>query len=273
MAVSKEQKQLYNEKVRSYKNFSEDLKKEISTIKAAGRKNAKLDPYYQVKTAVLGVQRANTLVLMSRLSQDIQNIKNDSYLNEARKEIGSRMGDLLKIVGDELDSGLTDNQEALEKISQLDPKQKLHLLQGFKQAIENVRAAMGETSKWRWYFPDMHLKLAALAKNLLDFKRYERTKDPNDEFYRPLQEYLRFLLEESQFAAQEYRSKYELSTNEVNDLIVIRRIFEMQKKIHSLLGQRDEVQRVSTSLDSINEKIDYIMAEKSGKAPKKKKKA
>ncbi len=269
MAVSKEQKHLYNEKVRPYKSTAEDLKKEISTVKGAGRRNAKLDPYFQVKSAVLGAQRANTLVQMSRLSQQIQNIKNDSYLNDARKEISSRLSDLLKIVGENLDGGLTDNVDELAKISQLTPLQKFHLLQGLKDAIENVRAAMGETSKWRWYYPDMYLKLVTLARNLMDFKQFERTKDPNDDNYRPLQEYMRFMMEESQNAAQEYRSKYELSTNEVGDLQVIQRIFEMQKRVYTFTGQKEELKKASISLDSIKEKIEAQMSEKKGAKKKK----
>lgn len=268
MAVSKEQKGLYNDKVRVYKGFAEDVAKEMSMLKALARKSPALEPYVQVRSAILGLQRANTLVLMSRLSHDIQNIKNDSYLNDARKEIGSRMTDLTKLVGEDIDAGLTDNQEALARMSSLSQAQKLTLMRGFKQAIENVKDAMGETSKWRWYFPDMYYKLTVLARNLLDFKKFEKTKDPNDPDYRAYQEYMRFLLEESQVAAQDYRSKYELSTQEVADLIVIRKILELQKKVYIFLGQRDETARVTTTLDSINNKIDVIMAEKSGKKKK-----
>ncbi|MBX7058269.1 MAG: hypothetical protein K1X75_09410 [Leptospirales bacterium] len=268
MAVSKDQKNLFNEKVRGYRNFSEDVKKEAATLKAVARKNPRLDSYVQVRTAILSLQRSNTLVLMSRLSQEIQSIKNDSYLNEARKEIGARLGELCKLVGEDLDSGLTENSEKLEGISELSYPQRVRLVRGFRQAIENVRQAMGETSKWRWYFPDLQLKLVTLARNLMDYKKYERTRDPNDPDFEPLRDLMDFILEASQNAAQEYRSKYELSTKEVSDLAVIRKIFEMQKRIYTFTGQRDEVARVTTSLDSISEKIESIMAEKSGKKKK-----
>lgn len=238
-----------------------------SRAPAAGARSSIL--YFQVKAGILGIQRANTLVQMSRLSQQIQNIKNDSLLNEARKELSSRMTDLLKIVGEDLDGTLTENLERLEGLSEMTPAQKLHLMTGFKKAVENVRHAMGETSKWRWFFPDMYLKLVTLSRNLLDFKRYERTKDPNDENYRPLQEYMRFMMDESQNAAQEYRSKFELSTKEVADLQVIEKIFEMQKKVYGFTGQKDDLQRASIALDNNKEKIEAIMSEKKGGKKKK----
>jgi hypothetical protein len=104
---------------------------------------------------------------------------------------------------------------------------------------------------------------------LLDFKQYERTRDPNDENYRPLQEHMRFMMEESQKAAQEYRSKYELSTNEVADLQIIQKIFDMQKMVFTFTGQRDELRKASIASDNNKEKIEAQMAEKKG--PKKKK--
>ena len=143
MAVSKEQKYLYNERSKVYKSQAEDQKKEIATVKGAGRRSAKLDPYFQIKAGILGIQRANTLVQMSRLSQQIQNIKNDSLLNEARKELSSRMTDLLKIVGEDLDGTLTENLERLEGLSEMTPAQKLHLMTGFKKAVEKRPACDG----------------------------------------------------------------------------------------------------------------------------------
>ncbi|MCB1309277.1 MAG: hypothetical protein KDK30_13885 [Leptospiraceae bacterium] len=253
-------------KIKPYKSTAEDLKKEISTMRAVARRNARIEPYFLFKIAVLGIQRANTLVLMSRLSQEIQNIKNDSYLNDARRELNSLIGDLMKVVGEDIDGTLTENQELLPLIAQVSWEQRLHLCQGFKESIQNVKNAMGESSKWRWSFPDMHMRLATLARNLLDFKAYERiSKDPSHDDYRPLQEYFQFMMEESQLAAQEFRTKYELSTRDVSDLQKIQRIFEFQKKIYSFSGQKEELKRVSTSLDNVNEMIESLIGGKKDK--------
>ena len=131
VAVSKEQKHLYSQKVKPYKTTADDLKKEIATVKVAARRNKGLEAYFSIKTAILGIQRANTLVQMSLLSQEIQNIKNDSYLNDARKELSGHISDLLKVVCDTRDGGLTENLEDLERLSELTPEQKFNLLQGF----------------------------------------------------------------------------------------------------------------------------------------------
>jgi len=270
VAVTKEQKLLYNQKIRIYKSTLDDLKKEISTVRGAGKKRPDLEPYFLVKCAILGIQAANTMVAMSQLSMEIQNLKQDGVLNDARKEISSRISDLTRIVGEDIDGSLTENREGLLKLSAMTPPQKLHLEKAFSESIGEIKETMGN-SKWRWYFPDLHYKLVVLTRNLFDFKEFDRIKDPNHEYYRVYQENLRFLIDETRTAAQEYRSKYELSTKEVSDLLFIRRLFEMEKMIHILTGQRDELEKCSTALDSINEKIESIMAEKSGGAKKKKK--
>jgi len=268
MAVTKEQKSLYNEKIKPYKNSLDDIKKEMSMFRAVGKKNSHLEPYVQFRVAVLTLQSSNTLILMSRLSQEVQNLKNDSFLNDARKDISSKLNDLLKIVGEDVDGSLTENRDKLKGIEMATPGQRLRLLQGFKEAIEGVKKALGDNSKWRWSFPDMHFKLAILAKNMIDFKEFSAAKDPNEEHYRPRQELVRFMMEESQYAAQEFRSKFELSTKDVSDLEVIRKIFEMLKKVYMVTGNRTELDKLATSYDAIKEKIDTLMAEKQGKKKK-----
>lgn len=265
MAVTKEQKKVFQEKIKHYKTGLEELKKESSTIKGVSRGKANLEPYVQIRLAILGLQRASTMILMSRLSMEIQGLKNDQYLNDSRKEISNLLNDLLKVIGVDLDAGLTENEDNLAKISMLTPRQKHRLLQGFRKVTNEVKEALGANNKWRWSFPDIHYKIAQLAKSLFDFKEFGASKDPSEEFYRDREEMLHFMTEELQTAAQEYRSKYELSTKEVSDLQIIQRIFEALVKIYSLTGNSNEVPRVKTSLDAIKDKIEALMAEKNKK--------
>src|SRR5690606_5804878 len=117
-------------KIKAYKAGLDDLKKESSTIKAVARGKQDLDPYVTVRLAVLALQKANTLVLMSKLSMEIQNLKNDTYLNDARKEVSALLTDMLKLVGDDIDGSLTENEELLARIKHVTPRQRLRLIQG-----------------------------------------------------------------------------------------------------------------------------------------------
>lgn len=265
MAVTKEQKRLFNEKVKTYKNQLEDIKRESSTLKAVGRSNSIIDPYVQIQLAVLSLQRANTLIVMSRLSIEIQNLKNDSYLNDARKEISNKLNDLLRIVGDNLDGSLTENRDNLKKIEKMTPPRKIRLMEGFKRTTEEVKEVLGPKSKWRWSFPEIHLKTAILAKNMFDFVEFGKVRDPGEEFFRDRHELLAFITNELLYSAQEYRSRYELSTKDVSDLQIIQRIQELLIRIYSVTGNQNELVKMKNALDAMKEKIEIVMAEKTGK--------
>ena len=180
MAVSKEKKQLFNSKIQPYKGQLDDIKKESSMLKSVGRKSKKIEPYVSFRLATLGLQKIHTLLMMNELSQKIQELKNDTYLNDARKEGSAHLSELLKIVGDDTDGSLTENKEKLPKIAQVTPAQKLNLLTGLKEATDLVKEAMGDRSKWRWSFPDLHFKIAILARNMFDFVEFGKIKDPSE---------------------------------------------------------------------------------------------
>lgn len=264
MAVTSDRKHLFQEKIKPYKSGVEELKKEISTIRSMGKKNSKLEPYVKVGLAAQAVKLANSLVLTSELSRIVQERMDDGALKDARKELSSVLSDLLKLAGDDLDS-LTENQDRLALLSEMNPRQKMNLLAALRTSLDNVKDGMGNTSKLRWSFPDLHFKLTVLAKNMFDFKEYERSKDPNEEFYRDRQEFLRFIMEQGQYSAQEFRSRYELSTRDVSDLEMIRKLFEMLKKIALMTGNKGELEKMTTSLDSIKEKIEAVRKDKKKK--------
>ena len=265
MAVTKEQKKTFNEKVKAYKNYLDELKKEESTLKAVGRKNSKIDPYVQMRLTGLGIQRVSTLLLMSRLSMKIQGLKNESYLTDSRKEISNRINILLKIVGDDLEGSLTENKDRLRLLKHMTPSQRYKLVQGLKSITEELKEILGPNSKWRWSFPELHYKVGLLAKNLFDFQEYGKSKDPNEEFFHVRQEMLNFITFELLYSAQDYRSRYELSTQDVGDLQIVQKIFEGVIKIYSITGNSAEASRVKTSLDAVTE----LIGSKSGGKKKK----
>ena len=114
------------------------------------------------------------------------------------------------------------------------------------------------------------MKLTILARNLMDFKQYGAAKDSNAPFYRELQEHMQFLTEEAQTAAQDYRSKYELASQDLADLQSIQKLFEMLKRIFVFTGNKTEQQKIQISLDSNKERIEAIIAEQKGGKKKKK---
>ena len=249
------QRKLFEQKSKVYKDKIEELKKEINTTRLDMNKNKRLSPYLTLKSAMLSIAYANTYLLMSNLSERVQNVKNNSYLDQARKQISGCLNDLTRIFGEKIDAPLTENQKLLEKIQDIKLDYKLRFIKEMHTVIRSIKENLGMKSKLRWSFPDMHYRHLTFAKNWYDFKLHQSTLDPRNENFRVMREYVEWLMAEAKDTAQEFRSRYELSTHRIDDLYKVRDIFEMQKQMCILHEFKEKKARIQTSLDNIREKI------------------
>ena len=265
MAINKEQKKLYGIKIAPYREFTESVDKQLKDLEILARKNPNLKAYFEVKKTVLILQNINTLIKIAKISLVVQNFRNDTVLNDARKQLSNVLTSMLKIVGEDIDGSLTENKEKVGKLSEIRPIQKLRVLEALKKAAIEIDHELGSNNKYRWYFPDMHYKISVLARNMFDFKKYDSTKDPTDPDYRDMQEYLKFIIDESQHAAQGFRSKFEISTQDEGDLYMIRKLLESIKQIYLLTGNKNDLVKIKTAIDANEEKIETVTAAKKGK--------
>jgi len=263
MAATKEQKKLFGQKILPYKDRIEELDSELKKLDAMARKNTGIRDYIEIKKASVVVQKCNVLVAMARLSSEIQNLKNDTHLNDARKLLSNSVNALNKIVGEHIDTSLTESSEGALKLNKLTPDIKFRLFSAIKNTAVEISDELGQNHKWRWSFPDLHYKITIFGRNLFDFKEFDRIKDPNETFYRIRQEYLQMIVDEAHFTAQEFRSRFELSTKDVSDLFAIRRVLECMKQIFVLTGNQTELQKTQTAIDANEEKIESLGKKKS----------
>jgi hypothetical protein len=77
------------------------------------------------------------------------------------------------------------------------------------------------------------------------------------------------LIEVLQKAAQEYRSKYELASKDLDTLQNTKKILELLKRIYNFTGDKNEEQKISFALESTQEKIESMLS-KDKKQDKKK---
>lgn len=175
-----------------------------------------------------------------------------------------------KVVGADYENGLDENRELLDQIPEFNPEQRLNFIRGFRRTINDIVDAYGSSSKWKWSWPELHFKLAVLAKNLFDFRAYEKESDLDSPFYYVRKDHFNLIIELSNYAAQEYRSKYDLSTNDIADLRKCIALLDMNRKIFQITGNTEDLQKTRTLIDSMESKIQALEGGK-GKDKKKKK--
>ncbi|MEM7179747.1 MAG: hypothetical protein AAF518_02460 [Spirochaetota bacterium] len=263
MALTKEQKQNYNENLKEFKAYIEELRKEVNLYKSQMKRSKTTESYYKIGLVLNSVRFIYTCTEINKLSQHFLRLKSENYLNLGRKEIYSVFSKMEEVVTMHYDGSLAENEEQLAKITAFNPQQRLNFIYAFKDAIYRIIEGYGDnktssTSRWRWSWPEIHFKLAVLSKNLFDFKAYERERDINNTYYYVRKEHFDLIIEFCNVAAQEYRSKYDLSTNDPSDLRKSVSMLEITRKIYQITGFTEDLGKVKILIDSLNNKIDDI---------------
>jgi hypothetical protein len=108
--IPKEKKEAFNLVVKEYKDRVEATNNKAKKFDRDGMLKNDINGYYK-RIAASNVY-FNTVGLyceMNDKSVEIMNIKNDAYLNNARKNIYQAIKLLESIVGSQIDTSLTDN--------------------------------------------------------------------------------------------------------------------------------------------------------------------
>lgn len=265
---SKKDKEEFKMKSSKYKDKIVELEKEKKMLQSLIKKNPDLEYYIKIKISIIGIQIASININLSILSQLIQNIRGDNYINDARKEIYTILMDFLGKSNIDFYSTFTDNSEFLEKISEMDPVKRYHFLKALYNIINKIYE-LEYQGKYRWSFPEIYQKLSLLTFMFFDFKLFEKTKNPDMPYYDSLQEHINLLIEILQKSAQEYRSKYELAGKDLDSLYNLQKILELLKRIFNFTGDKNEEKRIGLAIESTKEKIESILS-KDKKQDKKK---
>lgn len=277
MAVDTATKKEYSSQVADLKAKLSEIDKELAMYKKAMRDDKKLAPFFHIGSASQMLEQVHINIDMNDKSEEIMGVKNNSFLDNARKLIYKIFAELENVVTAEIDEPLDFNREKLDQIHPFTPKQRLNLYKHLKKTIQRLIDAYGPNTKWKWSFPEMWAKAAILTKNFIDFREIQAKRDPREPYYYDRQELMEAVKNDLFYASNEYRNKYELSTKSNNDLLYAIRLLEAIKRIASMFGDSEMVKKTKAGIDSYRSRIEESEDSKkkkaaAGKKKKKKKK-
>jgi len=242
--VSAEAKNIYSERIRSYKQEIEQiLSREKSILQVVNRG----DSAKEFKLLALAEDRVNLAsyyLLMNQISLSLLGVKNEAFINDARKSCYEAIIHLESVVTNRIDAPFSDYEEAHEKIEGFTDKQRFLLIKKMGFTIQSVEDDFGDNSKWKWSFVELEGRFAAVAKNLINLKTLVAGLDPRVEGYQERYRYLELVKKWLQVAADRYREKYELSTNRIDDFKTGIYFLLALKRLHMILGEGDQAEGV-----------------------------
>ena len=237
-----EKLKVYKEEVERIQRHEANLAKIVDTGQAGTEQKL-------LTLADVNLNLVSYYLLMNSLSLTLLGVKNEAYLNDARKGCYKAIIQLEKVVSSYVDVPFSEYEEMLEKIADFSDEARFFLLRKLGYSIQSVVDGFGENSKWRWSFVEIQARYATVAKNMINLKTFVSGMDPRIEGYTCRRSHMALVMEQLQAAADGYRQKYELSTLRLDDFKLAIGYLSAIRRLHMLLGDSDEA-------DSMKKKIE-----------------
>ncbi len=251
MTISKAQKAAYNDEIKTLKSEIENYDRLIKDVMLKKKKNEKLEPYYNIEIVNYLLSSIEQNVKINELSVNMLGIKNNKSLDMAKSNFSKVLQLMKENFGDEVDrESLKENEEYLAKIGRLNARQILDLTNRINDTFHSLKNSMGEDSKWKWLFVELQAKVAVMNRNLINFSDIQKYRDPRTEFFHDRREHLTLAKDSLEEAAKQYRTKYELSAKAREDLKRSIELLEALRKIHMILGESNEADKLKTTIDA-----------------------
>ncbi len=269
MPITKAEKVAYNNYVKEHQVEIEQARSRIKETTVKIRSMPAITSYLNLDAILEYLKIIKLYIKMNDISQDMLGQKNETYLNNARKEIYKILQLAEGIVGNDLDRSLKENEEYLVKIDKINPSQILNLMQMILDVINRLIKGFGEGSKWKWSFIDIHGRIAIVIKNFINFSALQKYRDPRMEFFKERRDLLKLCKKTISMAAQQFRTRYEVSTNVPADMIKSIELLSCLRKINVLTGSSNEAVKLKNTIDALRERLEGDERKKDSKKQKK----
>jgi hypothetical protein len=260
--ISIEERHLYFEKIRVYRETIQMILKQEKTVlaaleeqpdKAAGKRLGLVDEMLNL---------ASHYIILNDMSQSMLKVKNEIALNDARKSLYKSIIYLEEIVTNLVDAPFSEYEDKIAVLESVDAAGRYHLIRKMGLCIDLLENAYGSNTKWRWAFVDMEGRYAAAAKNILNLKKVVAQTDPRSPDYEPTVYHVRLVKQLLDQAANRYREMYELSTNRIEDFKLGIHFLGALRRMYVLLGNRKEAEVIKKKYDVWSAKLETDLRKK-----------
>ena len=155
--ITQQARKNYSELTNEYKKIIDEIAAMENTFNSDVKKGviAEKVEYEKIRVADSVLNLISYYVLLNNLSYNLLGVKNENYLNEARKAVYRILIYLEDVVSDNIDIPFSDLSEYLEKISELSDAKRFEIVKKLGLSIDLIKDSFGENSKWKWSFVEL----------------------------------------------------------------------------------------------------------------------
>lgn len=254
--ISQEAKNRYSEKVKEYKQQTEAILKREQQILEVIKRG---DPGAAYKRLTLADDRLNLAalyLLLNRISVSLLGVKNDAFLNDARRCCYQSVIFLEDVVSNYLDAPFSEYSEKLDAIEAYPDARRYELSRKVGFTIQSVEEDFGDNSKWRWSFVELEGRYATVTKNLMNFKTLVAGLDPRVDGYEQRLAHLRLVKDLLKRSAERYREKYEVANSRIDDFKLGIAFLSALKRVHTVLGETEQADSIKKQAEVWKSKME-----------------
>jgi hypothetical protein len=260
--ISQAAKKKYLETIKEYKKIVNEIMEREKKLKLAIASDTQGPNYKRLILADENLNIVSYLLLMNSLSVNLLGVKNEAFLNDARKCIYKSIIYLEEIVTGSIDLPFLELEDKLATIESFDDVNRYKLIQKMGFAVASVEDAYGKNSKWKWSFVELEGRSATVIKNLINFKTLIPKLTPHVNGYNERRNHLDVVLEMLKSVSARYREKYELSTLRIDDIKTGIQHLHALRRIQQLLGEKEELEVTKRKIEVWSQKMEADLRKK-----------
>jgi len=241
---SEEARRRYTEYIQEYKAFIEAGQERERSAKASFATDVEGVALAKLALANDSLDVVAHLLLMNSLSVSLLGIRNEAFLNEARKSCYKAVIWLEEVVTPLVDAPFSEYEESLVAIEGFTDESRCELVRKLGFAIDAIEEGFGDNSKWKWSFVELEGRFTAVARNLLNLKTLIAGMDPRVAGYSARLSHLSLVRELLQQAADRYRQKYETGNLRADDIKAGINFLLALRRLHVVLGETEQAEVV-----------------------------
>jgi len=257
--ISNEDRYQYLEKTKPYKATIQSLLKREKTVLHVIKQDSQGAAFKRLILANEMIFLASNYIVLGGVSQSMLKLRSEEALNDGRKSLYKAIIYLEEVVSPLVDAPFSEYEERLTEIASIDAQKRYNLIRKMGLALQLIKIAYGDNTKWKWAFVELEGRYAAVAKNIMDLKTAVANTDPRSPHYEPTMYHLRLMKKLLLQAADRYREKYELSTNRIDDFKMGIHFLNALKRVHILLGERSDAEMLKRKADIWTSKLEVDM--------------
>ncbi|GHT70453.1 hypothetical protein FACS1894110_22040 [Spirochaetia bacterium] len=249
-------RQLYQKKIQPYQLTAKAILKEEEAALLEIKTNPDGAAIQRLALVDKMLNLASNYIIQSGMSQSVLKVRNEDALNEGRKYLYRGVTYLEEIVSNYVDASFFEYEERLAAIVSMDQERRYFLIRKMGLAVQLLENAYGADAKWKWSFVELEGRYAAVAKNILDLKKAAANTDPRAADYESTMYHLALIKKLFVQAADRYREKYEMSSNQIEDFKQAVLFLSGLIRVLTVMGDRNEIEAVKKKRDTWAAKLD-----------------